>query len=251
MPTLCFLIEYDGTAFAGWQMQAAGRTVQGEIEAALATILRRPVRIVGAGRTDAGVHARGQVAHLRLGDGTVDLRRLQASLDGLLPPDVTVRAVEWGSDHFHARFDATARCYHYHVGTRPAALQRHSRLALRAEPDWEAMNEAARHLLGLHDFSAFCRTRSETKNRVCTVTDARWLPDGRPGDWRFEIAADRFLHGMVRAVVGTLLDVGRGRRSVPSVAETLAAADRRAAGSAAPPHGLVLHAVSYPSPAFA
>lgn len=248
--TLRLLVEYDGSAFAGWQVQAAGRTVQGEIERVLATALRQPVGIVGAGRTDAGVHARGQVAHAVVDDG-VDVTRLLASLNGLLPPDVAVRAAEEAPDGFHARFDATARRYRYHVGTRPAAMERHTRVWLRRTPDWEAMNEAATRLVGRYDFSAFCRTRSETKNRTCAVTDARWLPDGRPDDWRFEIAADRFLHGMVRAIVGTLLDVGRGRRTAASVADVLASADRRAAGAAAPPHGLVLHAVSYPDRAFA
>ena len=250
MATLRFLVEYDGSAFAGWQVQAAGRTVQGEIERALAVALRQAVGVVGAGRTDAGVHARGQVAHVVVNDA-VDGKRLLASLRGLLAPDIAVRAVEHAPDGFHARFDAVARRYHYHVGTRPSALERHARVALRRAPDWGAMNEAAAHLVGRYDFSAFCRTRSETKNRTCTVTAARWVPDGRPGDWRFEIAADRFLHGMVRAIVGTLLDVGRGRRTVASVADVLAAADRRAAGAAAPPHGLVLHAVSYPDRAFA
>ncbi len=249
MPTLRFLVEYDGTAFAGWQVQAAGRTVQGEIERALAVALRAPVGIVGAGRTDAGVHARGQVAHAVV-PGDVDVHRLTASLRGLLPPDIALRAAEVAPDGFHARFDATARTYHYHVGTQPSALERHTRLALRHVPDWNAMNAAAALLVGRHEFSSFCRTRSETKNRTCVVRTARWVPDGRTGDARFEIAADRFVHGMVRAVVGTLLDVGRGRRTVASVADVLAAGDRRAAGAAAPPHGLVLHAVAYPDAAF-
>ena len=113
------------------------------------------------------------------------------------------------------------------------------------------MNRAAHALLGQHECSSFCRTKSETTNRVCTVEAARWVPDGRPGDWRFEIAADRFLHGMVRAVVGTLLDVGRGVHSRKRpIADALAAHDRRAAGPAAPPYGLALHHVSYPEPLF-
>ncbi|HEX8384606.1 MAG TPA: tRNA pseudouridine(38-40) synthase TruA [Rubricoccaceae bacterium] len=249
MPRLRLLVEYDGTDFQGWQVQRAGPTVQGALEAALAVALRAPVGVVGAGRTDTGVHARGQVAHVDT-DADVDPHRLRASLGGLLPPAVAVRAVERAPAAFHARFDAVRRVYHYHVATAPRALDRRTRVGLPTAPDVEAMNRAARSVLGRHDFSAFCRTRSETINRTCTVETARWVPDGRPGDWRFEIAADRFLHGMVRAVVGTLLDVGRGKRPETALADTLATADRRAAGAAAPPHGLVLHHVGYPEPLF-
>ncbi len=261
MPVLRLLIEYDGTAFAGWQVQRGARTVQGETERALAVALRRPVGVVGAGRTDAGVHARGQVAHAVLdasaGDRP-DLRRLVHSLRGLLPPDVALRDADWAPDGFHARYSATARHYRYHVTPRPTALERAWRLHVPVAPDWDAMNAAAHHLLGQRDFSSLCRTQSETVNRVCHVTRAVWVRDGGANDgagdgaaWRFEISADRFLHGMVRTAVGTLLEVGRGRRTPDGLARVLDAADRRAAGPAAPPHGLVLHAVTYPDGAFA
>ena len=249
MPTTRLLIEYDGTDFRGWQVQRAGRTVQGAVEAAVATALREPVGVVGSGRTDAGVHARGQVAHIET-EAAPDARRLRASLNGLLPPAVAVLAVEPAPDGFHARFDARRRRYVYHTATGPRALDRHVRVVLRPAPDVEAMNRAAQSLLGRHDFDSFCRTKSETTNRVCTVETARWVPGGRGGDWDFEIAADRFLHGMVRAVVGTLLEVGRGRREADDVARVLATRDRREAGPAAPAHGLVLYRVEYPTPVF-
>lgn len=262
MPVLRLLIEYDGTAFAGWQVQADARTVQGEVERALAVALRQPVGVVGAGRTDAGVHARGQVAHAVLASPTSrlddagdapDLRRLTHSLRGLLPADVALRDTEWAPDGFHARYSATARRYRYHVTTRPAALERAWRLHLPAVPDWDAMNDAAARLVGRRDFTSLCRTQSETINRVCHVTRAAWVPDaaGDGAAWRFEMEADRFLHGMVRTTVGTLLEVGRGRRTPDDLMRVLDAADRRAAGPAAPPHGLVLHAVTYPDGAFA
>jgi tRNA pseudouridine38-40 synthase len=137
------------------------------------------------------------------------------------------------------------------VAVAPRALDRHSRVELRPPPDFDVMNAAARHLLGRQDFDSFCITQSETQNRVCTVERAIWTAEARPGDWYFEIAADRFLHGMVRAVVGTLLEIGRGARLADTLPDVLSARDRRVAGPAAPAHGLVLERVDYPAPLFA
>ena len=249
MPTTRFLIEYDGTDFAGWQVQPGAATVQGAVEAALATALRAPVGVVGSGRTDAGVHARGQVAHVETA-AAPDAFRLRASLNGLLPPSVRVLAAEPAPDGFHARFDARRRRYVYHASTAPRALDRRTRWALPHPVDVAAMNAGAAALLGRHEFSSFCRTKSETVNRVCDLRLARWVPGARPGDLDFEVEADRFLHGMVRALVGTLVEVGRGRRSPDALADVLAAQDRRAAGPAAPPHGLVLDRVTYDTAPF-
>lgn len=237
-------IEYDGTAFAGWQVQPGERTVQGDLEAALRTLTGQDVVLVGSGRTDAGVHARGQVAHADVPDG-FDLVRLRNGLNALTGRDVAVLDAEIAAPTFHARYDARRRLYRYHTSTAPRALDRATRVLLRPAPDFDRMNAAARHLLGTHDFNTFCRTQSETENRVCTIFDAAWEPDGREGDWVFRVEGDRFLHGMVRAIVGTLLLVGRGRLDPGDLPRLIAARDRRVAGPAAPAHGLVLDRVAY------
>jgi tRNA pseudouridine38-40 synthase len=244
MPTYSLLIEYDGSAFRGWQAQARGPTVQQTIEDGLTTVLRVATRITGAGRTDAGVHARGQVAHFQ-SETTLDTRRLRRALEGVLPPTIAIREALVERDDFHARYDAVRRAYRYQVATEARALDRHVRWRLHPAPDFDRMNSAAALLCGEHDFSAFCIARSATRNRTCRVGRAVWTSENRPGDWVFTIEADRFLHGMVRAIVGTLVAVGRGRREVASIVEVLASRDRRLAGSAAPAHGLILERVDY------
>lgn len=237
-------IEYDGTDWHGWQTQPDRPTVQQAIEEALATVLRTRTALVGSGRTDAGVHARGQVAHFRT-EAEFDPHRLLGSLNGVLPDSIVVRDLARAPDAFHARFDARLRHYAWYGSTRPVSLDRAWRVPLRPAPDFDRMNGAAGHLVGTHDFDAFCRSASDTENRICTVTRAAWSADRRPGDWRFDIEADRFLHGMVRAVVGTLLEIGRERRPLDDVSRILESRDRRLAGPAASPRGLVLETVTY------
>ena len=238
------LLEYDGSAFHGWQRQDGPPTVQQTLEEALKVILKCHIPLTAAGRTDRGVHATGQVAHF-ISTQSLDRRRVQHSLNGLTPPTIAVRELSITPDSFHSRFDAIARSYHYCVSCKPIALSRHTRLLIPEKVDFNLMNIAAEILYGQHHFGSFCIHRSETLNRVCTVHRARWKQESRPYFWRFEITANRFLHGMVRAIVGTLLDIGRGKTSVTDLPEILAARDRRKAGPSAPPHGLVLERVLY------
>ena len=238
------LIEYDGADFHGWQVQPKLPTIQEAIERALATALRHGVEVTGSGRTDAGVHARGQVAHF---DSEIELDpfRLKGSLNGILPPTIAVRNLEKTHASFHARYDARWRRYHYYINTCKSPLSRAHRSFVKPAPDFALMNEAAKILLGEHDFSTFCRTKSETKNRICSIQEAEWTKECFSGHWVFAITANRFLHGMVRAIVGTLLSVGHGKIPPEALKKIMATRDRTNAGPAAPAHGLVLENVQY------
>lgn len=242
MRNVRLLIEYDGGAYRGWQRQAEGQTVQGAIEDALATLLRERVTVHGAGRTDAGVHARGQVANFRTSSPT-DAARIAAGLNGLLPPDVVVLSCGDVPGSFHARFGATGRRYSYTISTAPAAIDRRTAWEVRWALDEGRMARAAASVVGTHDFTSFCCAGSDVRHHVCVVRSAAWTRTGRL--LRFDIASDRFLRGMVRALVGSMVDVGRGHTPIERFLGMLAMRDRREAGPAAPPCGLVLEEVYY------
>lgn len=248
MPTYRLEIEYEGTDWYGWQVQPDQPTVQGAVESALSTALRHEVGIIGAGRTDTGVHALGQVAHF-FSEREIDTFRLTAQVNGILPRSIAVPSIREVDDDFHARFSATSRLYHYRISTRFNALERRIRWHVKPEPDLDSMNRAAQVLIGRHDFTSFCKSAAETHNPVCHVTEAVWRTDDRPGDATFVIRADRFLRGMVRTVVGTLVQVGHGVRPVEDIEQLLGARDRRLAGYSAPARGLTLVAVGYESKA--
>jgi len=233
-------VAYDGTAYAGFQVQPNAPTVQGELERVLAVICGEPVRITGAGRTDAGVHASGQVIDLRTTSGLA-AAELERGVNALLAEDIAISDLGPAADSFHARFSATGRTYEYRI--RNAAV-RDPLWARRehwypGELDVAAMRAAAARLVGRHDFAAFASGESGER----TVRRAEWFSEGNI--LRFEIESDAFLRGMVRGIVGTLLWVGRGKLTVARFAEILAAKDRALAGPSAPAKGLCLVAVRY------
>jgi len=239
-------LEYDGTDFCGWQLQAEGqRTVQGVVEHAIERVTGSLCRVHGAGRTDAGVHAEGQVASVGL-TSRLAPDELRRALNANLPADVAVRWAAVVDDGFHARFSARGKVYRYRVWNGEVRSPLRARWT-HAEPralDLGGMSQAAKELVGRHDFASFQAAGAEVDSTVRTLT--RFEISGCPGDEiAFEVAGEGFLRHMVRNLVGTLLEVGRGRRTVSSVAETLAARDRRRAGPTAPACGLTLVRVEY------
>lgn len=237
-------LEYDGTAYHGWQVQPGLDTIQGRVEAALSRLAGSSVHVMGAGRTDAGVHALGQIASCNVAVRLDDLR-LHRALNALLPKDIVVTSVESAPVTFDARRSARAKTYRYTLlrRTYPSALEGRYCLYVPYAVDMEAMAEAAQCLVGTHDFSAFRAGTCAAATPIRTVRRAAWRAEG--DRWRFEIEGNAFLQHMVRIIVGTLLDVGRGRRRPADVPEILASRDRRRAGKTAPPHGLCLVAVEY------
>ena len=237
-------IEFDGTAYSGWQIQPHSPSVQQTLEEALALFLRQKIDVTGAGRTDAGVHAAQMIAHFDL-DECQDCEWIKHKLNGILPPDIAVHGVYPVRPDAHARFDAVSRTYKYYVTLDKSAFQRNYSWYLLNEPDFELMNSAAKLLLSTVDFTSFSKLHTDTKTNDCHVTEAGWerVSDGR---WVFTITADRFLRNMVRAIVGTLMEVGRHRMTVDEFKSVILRKHRCQAGDSAPAQGLFLNKIEYP-----
>jgi len=236
-------IEYDGTGFHGWQVQPRDRTVQGEVEEALWRVTGARARIAGAGRTDSGCHAVGQVASVTL-NTRLTPERLRAALNAHLPRDVRIVEAAEAEEHFHARFKAMRRAYRYLIVSRPTALLRHRAWARPLRADLEALGRASRPLLGAHDFTSFSKQGGDDGETGCAVTEARWSRRGLVT--RFDIVADRFLYTMVRRIVSTVIHAAEDGGGARAIRAALAARDRRTAMPPAPAHGLYLMRVRYP-----
>jgi tRNA pseudouridine38-40 synthase len=242
------VLHYDGARFSGWQRQPGERTVQEVLEAAVSKLCGEPVTVVGAGRTDAGVHARGQAAGARVPAkwGAPALRR---SMNAILPDDVWIAAAFEMRDEFHPRYSAISRSYSYYVGTDDLAsspFRRMHELVWKKSLDFSRLESAARAVEGEHCFRAFAvkGTAPEQDNHHCTVASAAWRK--RDGGLVFEITANRFLHHMVRFLVGTMLEVGEGKREPEVIADLLQQEDNSQVSPPAPPHALFLERVEYP-----
>lgn len=243
--TIRLTLEYDGTAYHGWQRQANALTIQEVVETCLARLTGQPVRVQASGRTDAGVHALGQVAHLRTASA-LPLAAFREGLNSLLPRDIVVLAASEAAADFHARYGAKAKCYEYRILNRPvrSPLHRHRCWWLPQPLDLARLQTAAALIVGEHDFASFQASGSAVKSTVRRVLAADW--EERPGGWKmFRITATGFLRGMVRTLVGTLAEVGAGKRPVDDLSRLLAQKDRTLAGPAAPAGGLYLAAVFY------
>lgn len=241
----CFMdIAFCGAPFHGWQRQPGDISVQQCLEDAFSKVLRAETAVTGAGRTDAGVNARRMVAHVDLPDGC-DTELLVRSVNAIVGHDIAVSGLRRVSDEAHARFDATRRTYRYFAHTSKDPFFR--QLSWKASPalDFEAMNVAAALLLGTHDFTSFAKLHSDARTNICRMDAAAWLRVDAD-HWYFEISADRFLRNMVRAVVGTLVEVGRGKMAPSEIMDVLEAEDRCAAGVSMPAHALFLWDVEYP-----
>jgi len=237
-------LSYRGADFCGWQIQPDAPSVQETLEKAISTLLRTPVSVVGAGRTDAGVNASGYIAHF---DTAAELDTVQFcyKLNAILPHSIAVHEARRVPDDFHARFSASKREYTYFLHrVKDPFAESFSYQYCYPDVDFDAMNEAASLLPGTRDFSCFEKTGGDNKTSICTIYSAEWFKKDE-NHWYFRITADRFLRNMVRAIVGTLLETGRGKRSPASVRDLLESGDRCSAGESVPGHALFLSKIEY------
>ncbi|MBO4646275.1 MAG: tRNA pseudouridine(38-40) synthase TruA [Bacteroidales bacterium] len=235
-------LAYNGTPFCGWQVQPGVSTVQGVMEHTLSLMLREPIAVTGCGRTDTGVHARQFFAHFET-DTAVDTLLFTRKLNSFLPKEIAVKRIFAVPADLHARFSAQSRTYKYYVAVQKEPFQFHYSYRFFADLDRDKMNEAASVLMEIEDFTSFSKLHTQVNTNICHVSYARW--EMEEGMLVFTVTADRFLRNMVRAIVGTLLQVGEGKTTFSEFQEIIRRKDRCAAGASVPAHALFLHAVSY------
>lgn len=239
-------LAYKGTPFCGWQLQPNGATVQEELEQALGKLLREPVRLTGAGRTDAGVHALHYVAHFDASRNDLHTDVLLINkMNGITPREIVVYRIVSVSSAAHARFDAVSRTYCYRIATGKNPFTADSAYHFYRPLDVKKMNEAAAILPEYTDFTSFSKLHGNAKTNLCEILEANWTDDGN-GELRFVITANRFLRNMVRAIVGTMIDIGLGKYPPADIRKVILAKDRSVAGTSAPPQGLYLTKIEYP-----
>ncbi len=237
-------LSFKGTAYHGWQIQPNAISVQEVLEKALSTILRENISVVGAGRTDTGVHASFYVLHFDVSEEIWDAQKLVFRLNSFLPPDIAVQKIWQVPKDAHARFSAISRTYHYYFTTEKNPFQTETAYFYHGKLDVDKMNEAAKILFEYNDFTSFSRLHTDVKTNLCKIFQAGWEMEGEM--LVFKIKADRFLRNMVRAIVGTLLEVGKGKLSVEDFRNIIEQQDRKAAGTSAPAQGLFLTDIKYP-----
>ncbi len=237
-------LAYNGKNYVGWQIQPNGISVQQVLQEALSTILREQIEVVGAGRTDAGVHAREMTAHFDFSGAGFDNEELTKKLNGFLPKDIAVHSIRQVTPDAHARFSATMRTYKYYVTTEKDPFLHDFSCRVFFQPDIDAMNALCDVLKEYEDFTSFSKLHTDVKTNNCRIHQACWEQDGTR--FTFTITADRFLRNMVRAIVGTLLEAGRGKLDERGLRRIIEAKNRGLAGTSAPGHALFLHEVSYP-----
>lgn len=241
-----FEIAYHGGRYHGWQRQDNAITVQQVVEEALSTIMRQKVEIIGSGRTDTGVHCKQQFFHIEVDN--VPSGDLFYRLNNYLPKDISIAAIMPVVDDGHARFSATSRRYEYRITSLKDPFKSDQAYYFNRPLNIKTMNDAAALLLGKQDFESFSRVKTEVNNFICEIYDAKWRQE--KSEFIFNIRANRFLRGMVRAIVGTLIQVGLGKMTLPEFESVILAKDRKQAGSAAPASGLFLAEVTYPEQIF-
>ena len=237
-------LAYDGSAYHGWQVQPNGNSVQAELQHALSIMLHENIEIVGAGRTDAGVHARMMVAHFDT-EQAFDTEQLSYRLNRILPRDISIDHIIPVANDMHARFSAISRTYHYYIHTKKDPFLWRYSCPIHYQMDFDLMNEAGTLLTKYKDFGAFCKSHTDVKTTLCNVTHAQWTKLDS-SQYMFVITANRFLRNMVRAVVGTLIDLGRGKISMDEFQHIVEGRERTAAGESMPGNALFLWNVDYP-----
>ena len=242
MPRIKLIIEYDGSAYGGWQKQINSKTIQGELERAIAIVCKEPVLVTGAGRTDSGVHARNQVAHCDVPEKT-DLTKLLKSVNGLVNNDIVVKRIENCKADFHARYDAKSRIYKYYISKTPTAVNRNFAWYISYPLNVTLMQKAAQQIERINNFKSFCKAHSSNKTFECQVTKSSFFINNET--LVYEIAANRFLYGMVRAIVGTLVQIGSGKIKPDDLISIAEAKDRSKVKMNAPAKGLILEQVDY------